>query len=443
MSGPAGGLCESLEYLAQLARSLTEEAAEAGVAGLDLAPLLDAQQGTSFYESLAAYRCARGRVVGALDSAFEVAKPYWSMDEFWADSARQETGDAPDAYWDSYENGRRRRLEARVAAAFGAPEAILLNSGMSAIDVALRSLQMPPGAHVLMHERAYFETTEMIENVLGRHVRPVVVDMREAGATSAVLAESRPAVAIVETALNGPGCDVPVLEPLFASGVPLLIDNSALGHALRWEDLTADVAGQVVIVESGTKFLTRQASAGVLYGSARWISEARLCARRVGQQLQGRALHHLRQGEIDHCRQRTRLHATRARQLERQLCDSGTGMRVTSAASAAAGRSDWLARLVSGGAGGCMVFVRLGGDLATAEQRHRACIQGWAAECSAFPRVRAGFGWTETSGRAYGADPLNTKAGEAFIRLSVGCEPSEEIERIGGTFCKYASEAIE
>jgi cystathionine beta-lyase/cystathionine gamma-synthase len=432
----------SLEYLACLARSLTEEAAEAGVSGLDLALLSGAEPGMSFSESLTAYRRARERVVAALDSTFEVAEPYWSMDEFWADSARQETGASPRAYWDSYENGRRRRLEARLADAFGAPEAILLNAGMSAIDVALRSLRMPPGAPVLIHERAYFETTEIIEKVLGHLVRPVTVDMRDADAISAAIAVSRPAAAIVETVLNGPRCDVPVLEPLFTSGIPLLIDNSALGHGLRWEDLGTGAAGEVVVVESGTKFLTRQASAGVLYGSGTWIREARLCARRVGQQLQGRALHYLRQGEIDHCRQRTRLHATRARQLERQLCDSGMDMRVTSAASAAAGRGDWLARLVSKGANGCMVFVRLGGDPATAERRHRACIQSWAAECSAFPRVRAGFGWTETSGRAYGADPLNTKAGEAFIRLSVGCEPSEEIERIGGIFCKYARETI-
>jgi Cys/Met metabolism PLP-dependent enzyme len=313
---------------------------------------------------------------------------------------------------------------------------------MSAIDVALRALQMPAGAAVLMHEKAYFETTDLVENVMGQQIRPVLVDMRNGEAVSRMLAAHRPAAVIAETALNGPRCDILVLEPLLASGVPLLIDNSAIGHALSWEHLTASAAGEVIVAESATKFLTRSASAGVLYGSGSWIGAARLCARRVGQQLQGRALHHLRPGEICCCRRRALLHAARARQLESELRGSGIDMVVTSAATAAAGRQDRLARLVAGGASGCLVFVRLGGDQATAGRRHRSCVAGWAAQCSDLPRIRAGFGWTQTSGRAYGADPLNARDGEAFVRLSVGCEPRAEIERTARIFCKHASEAI-
>jgi cystathionine beta-lyase/cystathionine gamma-synthase len=443
----AGSQCDSLDYLDRLFAALELEAADEGLTRLDRAaagppgPSLPGQA-EFFYGSLAAYRRARARVVGGLDASFEVAKAYWSMDEFWADSARQETGEALGAYWDSYENGRRRRLEARLASAFGATEAILLNTGMSALDVALRALPMRPGSVVLMHERAYFETTDLMEHVLRPDIQPVQVDMRDPNATWRALGEYQAAAIIVETALNGTSCDIPVLEPLLTSGVPVLIDNSALGHALGWDDLAAAAASEVIVAESATKYLTRSASAGVLYGSTGWVQEARLCARRVGQQLQGRALHHLRPGEIDHCRQRTLLHAARAGQFARQLRESGLDMQVTSAATAAAGRDDILARLVTAGASGCMMFVRLDGDRQTAEQRHRACVAGWAAECSSFPRVRAGFGWTETSGRAYGADPLNTKAGEAFIRISVGCEPREEVQRLSEIFCKHAARAI-
>lgn len=433
--------CQSLDHLKQLARALLDEAAEARVTGPEVAALAGLDQGSAYDEWLAAYRRGRATVVSALDGSFEVAKAYWSMDEFWADSAKQETGESPAAYWDSYENGRRRRLEARLAAAFGATEAVLVNTGMSAIDVALRALPVPSGAPILMHERAYFETTDLIEGVLRQQVKPVLVDMRDAAAIGRALAAQRPAAIIVETALNGPRCDIPVLEPLLASGVPLLIDNSAIGHALSWGVLAAQAEGEVIVAESATKFLTRSASAGVLYGTGNWIGAARLCARRAGQQLQGRALHHLRPGEIGCCRRRTLLHAARATQLADQLRASGADLAVSSPATAAAGRRDRLARLISEGACGCLVFVRLGGDQDTAERRHRACIAGWAAECSAFPRVRAGFGWTETSGRAYGADPLNAKDGEAFIRLSVGCEPRAEIERIATIFCKHASEA--
>ena len=438
----ADSRCPSLEYLKKLARELIDEAAEVQPAGPEMGVLAGLGPTATYDDWLVAYRRARAAVVNTLDRSFEVAKAYRTMDEFWADSAEQETGESPGAYWDSYENGRRRRLEARLAAAFGAAEAVLLNTGMSAIDVALRALGLPLRAPILMHERAYFESTDLIENVFGQHVQPVLVDMRDAEATRRALTARRPAAVILETAVNGPRCDIPVLEPLLASGVPILIDNSAIGHAMSWDNLAANAEGEVIVAESGTKFLTRSASAGVLYGSGSWIGAARLTARRVGQQLQGRALHHLRPGEICCSQRRTLLHAARARQLENHLRESGTEMAVTSAATAAAGRRDLLAVLISGGASGCLVFVRLGGEQGAAERRHRDCIAGWAAECSAFPRVRAGFGWTETSGRAYGADPLNTRAGEAFIRLSVGCEPRAEIERIATIFCKHASQAM-
>lgn len=434
------GHCSSAEYMRQLARFLLDEAACSGMTGPGISALQSLWPNSSYEELLRGYRQARVEVVRALDAHFEVATAYHSMDEFWADSARQEVGDSLNAYWDSYENGRRRYLEQRLANAFGTPEAVLLNTGMSAIDVALRSLRLPEGASILLHEKAYFETTDLIENVLGRSVAATVVDMRDEKATARALAACKPTVVIVETALNGPRCDVPVLEPLLASGVPLIIDNSAIGHSLSWPDLTEVATGDTIVVESATKYLTRSASAGVLYGTGSWIAEARLCARRVGQQLQGRALHHLRAGEIQLCRQRALLQGHRARQFERQLRECLPGAVVTSAASGAAGRGDSLARLIAGSRG-CMVFVRLG-DQRTAERRHRTCVARWSAECSAAPRVRAGFGWTETSGRSYGADPLNTKSGESFIRISVGCEPESEIERIAGVFCKHATEAM-
>jgi cystathionine beta-lyase/cystathionine gamma-synthase len=411
-------------YLACLAAELRIEANNLGVSIEDIHRLDQVEAGTATFRSaMGAYRRVRHAVADALHRRFEIAQGYRSMEEFWEDAVRQERGDSDLAFWDSYENGYRRRIEQVIAATFGAERAVAVNSGMAAIDVVLRS-RLQPGSRLLVHERAYFETTELIDHLLAPcGVEVVRTDMTDRDALAAA-ARQRPDAALVETVVSGPSVDIPHLDVLIDSGVPVLLDNSAIGFALPGSILSA--GGEVVIVESGTKYLCREASVGVVLGAA-WAEEARATTRRTGVGLQGRGLHHVRPGEIAHVRDRLLIHTHRlSRFVERLRDESDALLTVTTALNGAEGRGDLLARLVHAGAGGCTAYVRYRRPPPDVETACRRGVAGWAAAIGG-RRIRAGFGWTDTSARAYGADRLNTAAGHAFVRVSVGIEPEEDV----------------
>jgi len=438
--GPAGEVSpDSTGYLAQLAGALTEEyRAEGFAVPSGLAEAADG--GLAFRPLLERYRAAAGQLAGLLDSSFEAAAAYRSMEEFWADAEQQEQGLSPRTYWDSYENGRRRRAEHLAAAAFGSEQAVLVNAGMSALDVAVRASGARPGDTLLVHDRMYFETRDLLDALyLPWGLRTVPVDLRDAEAVTAAIARHSPVLALAELALNGPRCDVPVLEPLRAAGIRTVLDCSALGHGTVPAELMA--GPDTLYVESGMKYLTRAAGSGVVYGWGEWGEAARLCARRTGQQLQGRALHRIRPGEVAACRRRLALHSARRRRFVDTLERCWPDLVVTDARRAVAGRQDLLARAVERGADGCMAFVALPeGAAADPEAAHRALVAEWAGAWEE-PRVRAGFGWTLTTGRAYGRDPLNTALGECFTRISVGIEPEQQIDDLAAHLAHVARKA--
>lgn len=430
---------ESTAYLARLTAALVEEYRTEGFAvpsGLQAAA--DGEPG--FAPALARYRAAAAQLAGLLDASFEAAAAYRSMEEFWADAAEQEQGRSPRSYWDSYENGRRRRTERLAAAAFGSEQAVLVNAGMSAVDVAIRSSGIRPGNTLLVHDRMYFETRDLLDALYQPwDLRIVEVDLRDADAVTAAVARLEPVLALAELALNGTRCDVPVLEPLRAAGIRTILDSSALGHGVVPGELMAGPT--TLYVESGMKYLGRAAGSGVLYGWGEWGEAARLCARRTGQQLQGRALHRLRPGEVAACRSRLVLHSARRRRFVDTLERCWPDLVITDARRTVAGRRDMLAAAVSRGADGCMAFVRLPGiGSSDREAAHRAVVAEWAAAWDE-PRVRAGFGWTLTSGRAYGRDALNTALGESFTRFSVGIEPEERIDDLAEHLAETARKA--
>lgn len=434
------GADDSTAYLTGLCAALAEEYRTEGYAvPPDLPSAADG--GLDFTTVLARYRAGAARLAGLLDESFEAAAAYRSMEEFWADAAAQEDGRSPRTYWDSYENGRRRRMERLTAAAFGSEQAVLVNAGMSALDVAIRSSGIRPGDTMLVHERMYFETRDLLDALyVPWGLRIVQVDLRDADAVAAAVAREEPALALAELALNGTGCDVPVLEPLRDAGVRTILDSSALGHGVVPEELMTGPA--TLYVESGMKYLSRSAGSGVVYGWGEWGQAARLGARRTGQQLQGRALHRLRPGEVTACRRRLALHSARRRRFVDTLERCWPELVITDPRRTVAGRDDLLASAVDRGADGCMAFVRLPGTgAADRETAHRAVVAEWAAAWDE-PRIRAGFGWTLTSGRAYGRDALNTAQGESFTRFSVGIEPPRRIDDLAEHLATTARKAV-
>jgi len=391
-----------------------------------------------FALALGTYRSLRRHLAGGLDARYETAAGYGSMEEFWADAAAQEAGRSGAAFWDSYENGRRRRIEGQLANSFGVGEAVLVNSGMSAVDIVLRDL-LQPGARLLVHDRMYFESDDLVSGIFERWgVRVARADLRDPDSIAAAIGTDPPVAALVEVALNGPGCDVPGLEALWDRGVITVVDTSALGSAVA--GLTRHAPAETRFVESGTKYLTRQASVGVIYG---WkgAAAARRCARRTGVQLQGRALHQLRPAELTHVGRRLAIHADRLRRFVDVLSDRAPEASVRTAVDGAADRRDLLARTVADGAAGCMAFLRLpqvgGEDL---EQVYRTIVARWARRVPGRGRVRAGFGWSETTGRAYGRDALNASDGACFARFSVGIEPPDQVEDLADQLASTISE---
>ena len=386
------------------------------------------------------YRRARVRIEIALDERYQLATAYSSMAAFWSDASAQEDGKVASSYWDSYEHGLRRRLEGLLAETFGSTEAVLVNSGMSALDVALRSIGLRTGDVLVTHDRAYFETSDYLDNVLvPTGVRVERTDLTNREQIRAVLSSGLTAV-LIESVLNGPTCDIPLLEPLLAAGIPVILDNSVLSHGLPGS-LSADQPSPVLVVESGSKYLSRQASSGVIYGWGELGRQARLTARRVGQQLQGRALHRLRAGEIVHCRHRLAVHAAHLRTFAETLRTELPALQISTAATGTVSRSDVLAQLVSAGANGCLLFVTVPEADEVGDYVHRAIVSEWAT-VTGHP-VRAGFGWTTTAGRSYGRDPLNTDAGRSFIRLSIGLEQSETQRELAMSFAKITDKWTE
>lgn len=431
---PPSSAPSTAQYLAGLAADLRAEAKGLGIVGRDIDGLDTVEPGTgTFVSDVRSYRRAREAVANALHRRFEIAQGYRSMEEFWEDATRQERGESDFAFWDTYENGYRRRIEQLIALTFGMKQAVAINSGMAAIDVALRS-RLYPGSRLLVHNRAYFETSELIDHVLPAWgVEVVRTDMTDREAVAAAI-RRRPDAALVETVVSGPSVDIPYLELLIDAEVPVVLDNSAVGFGLPGSIL-ADFS-RVVVVESGTKYMCRDASVGVVLGGA-WAEDARLMTRRTGIGLQGRGLHYVRPGEVARLRDRLVLHSHRLTRFVETLRDDSDGMLVvTTAVDGAGGRDDLLPRLIRDGARGCLAYLRYRRPPPDPEAAYRTGVARWAAT-SGGHRVRAGFGWTDTCTRAYGADRLNTVAGLAFVRVSVGIEPEEDVVSMASAMARH------
>jgi cystathionine beta-lyase/cystathionine gamma-synthase len=435
--------CPSRAHLAVLGERLGHEA-EARDCTRELSPALAALDralaGGSFDAGLTTYLAAAHDKAALLNRRAEVAAAYTSMEDFWRDAGAQERGQSSRGYWDSYEHGWRRQLEYRVAASYGSEAALLVNTGMSAIDTAVGSLGLRPGDGLVVPARAYFETEEYLDGVLApRGIEILPVDTADEDAVLDAVERPRVRGLIVETAANGVPCEVVgPLDRVLASGCAVVIDNSMLSHGVRWFELLPP--GPVLVVESAIKYLTGTCTAGVVYGRHDMVEPARRYARRVGQQLQERAFNHLQVGELEEAAARVALHSRRAEQFRRAL-DPGRWKVIDYAGLGLGCRDDDVAAALSASGPGAVLFLRLPGREDIVAERHRLLLRRWV-ERSPGVSIRAGFGWPRTSVRAYESTALNRADAPLYVRVSVGIEPEDVIAALAASLDSAAGEVL-
>jgi cystathionine gamma-synthase len=158
-----------------------------------------------------------------------------------------------------YEYGRagnptRTALETQLAALEGGARALSFASGLAAEDALLRAV-LRPGDEVLLGSDVYGGTYRLIARVLGPWgVRLRVVDLSDAAAVDAALAERAPKVVWVETPSN-PLLRITDIRALsdkaHAAGSLVVVDNTFASPALQ----QPIALGADVVVHSTTKYL--------------------------------------------------------------------------------------------------------------------------------------------------------------------------------------------
>lgn len=382
------------------------------------------------------YRLLVHRKASLLNALADVARSYTSMDEFWEDADSQVRGESRYTFWDTYEHGRRRQLEHIFARAYGAESALLLNSGMSAIAVIIGMLKLSRGCKILTGEYCYFETSDYLRRFIAESgievLRSPVDDVERFFET---LREAQPELVLIETVTNLPGVTVPrgFKDWLSVSpGTFFMIDNSVQSHLTRWFEILESKTSQFVVVESATKYLTQECMAGVVYGCAEVIDEAREFARATGQQLQEKSFNYLCEAEVEMASRKLARHTRNVSVFQDELKNFSSMFQVnrTLDAELINGNNQPEVNEIFQNGVGALIFIALSplftNGLLKLEQMHRSLLKCWCERAKAIGLevpVRAGFGWNRTTARVYESQRLNQADSPSYLRISVGIEP--------------------
>ena len=370
---------------------------------------------------------------GLLNAVSSVAREYDSMESFWRDVETQPRGESRHTYWDTFEHGRRRQLEALLASRYGSEDALLLNSGMSGVSVVCEMLNLRPGDTVVTGERSYFETTSFLGRfIAGRGIRVERVSLADANAVNALLCQTKPRLFLMETVTNAPSVESPAEVAAWLETAPqtlFVIDNSVQSHLTQWFALIAtNHHHHLVVLESGVKYITHHCMAGILYGTKQEIDVARNYARLAGHQLQEKAFNYINEWEIQRLPNKLTRHSRNVRSFVETLRSYD---RLFAFVRSLDSTSTQMASEILFTKGvGALVFIMLSGDKATTSESaildHRDLLNLWKAmakEKDIPVEIRCGFGWNQTTARVYESNLLNQPDAPIYLRISIGIEP--------------------
>jgi cystathionine beta-lyase/cystathionine gamma-synthase len=337
-----------------------------------------------------------------------VADPFRSMSEFWRAMNAHSLGHAAGSIWDTYEAGERRQLEARLARLYGAPDAVVVCSGMTAVAASIIGLSLYTGSRIEpLLWGGYFEIAELVDGVLGR--------------LSPLQTGGIPGVRVIEPVANEPHLTVNTRAFGLASAA-VVVDNSLFSVSLPWSCWRDRVGGPLCVVESIPKYLERSVSGGVIYGEKEIADEVRQAARRMGVLLNRQACRIILDRDLEAVDGTLAAYAANADRFADALRTARPELIVRRPDDVAAGAG-------LAGAHSSLVFVIYPAELSCLDEFER-WARNVSLRCGGRAVVRAGYGWPQTYGRAYSKDVLNTAAGTEYLRFSIGLEPPELITAI-------------
>jgi cystathionine beta-lyase/cystathionine gamma-synthase len=385
---------------------------------------------------------------GLLNAVASVAREYDSMESFWRDVDAQTHGDSRHTYWDTFEHGRRRQLEALLVGMYGSEDALLLNSGMSGIAVICEMLNLQPGETVVTGERSYFETTSFLEQFIAkRGIRVKRVPLGDSNAVRTLLSQAKPRLFLFESVTNAPTVESPEDVSAWIESTPqtlFLIDNSVQSRLTRWfEAISKSNHSRLVVLESGVKYLTHHCMSGILYGTKQGIELARNYARLTGHQLQEKAFNFINEAEIKHLPNKLARHSHNVRTFIETLRPYDrffSFVRCLDSTSSQRASETIFTKGV-----GALVFVRLATSKANTSESsnliHRDLLHQWrktAKETNIAVGIRCGFGWNQTTARVYESNFLNQPDAPIYLRISIGIEPEWIVRDLAQCLCRAA-----
>lgn len=361
-----------------------------------------------------------------------IACKYSTIEEYWKDYDLINLGESENTYWDTFENGSRRKLEKKLTGYYKCDSLLLLNSGMSCIIAILDTYNLKTNDVIVIGNQSYFETDYLIKNYYqARGVKVEKVDISNSADIKQALIELEPKLCLFETISNSPKIQVLDFDTDWFELAPntiFVIDNSVQNRLTMWfEIVPKQYHDRIIIIESGAKYITDKFNFGIVYGSVQSIDRVREFSTYAGIQLQQEIFFELKEKMISRAISQLKTQSNNV-YLFKSLIDTGHFEYFVKL-------DDYIITyrqsVVTKNGIGCLIFFNLGGK--NLKSRHRNFVNRFKFECfkqNIIIDIRAGFGYKTTSIRTYEDNKLNLASKSFFIRISVGVESSIKVKKM-------------